>query len=195
MDDERASYERRLCHLVETSDALMTTLRTVRSLGLASWCVGAGIIRSLVWDALHGYKEPSRVDDVDVAYFDASAAAGQDEALREMLSSLAPNVAWDVTNQANVHEWLVDASGQSVRPLDSLQDGVATWPEYATCVGVYLTDDDSVKVIAPHGLDDLFQLRVRHNPRRASAATFNERMRSKRFDLRWPRLSICTTAD
>jgi len=61
MEDERASYERRLCHLVDTSDALMTTLRTVRSLGLASWCVGAGIVRSLVWDALHGYKEASRV--------------------------------------------------------------------------------------------------------------------------------------
>jgi hypothetical protein len=35
--------------------------------------------------------------------------------------------------------------------------------------------------IAPHGLEDLFHLRVRHNPIRASAAMFSERVKSKRF--------------
>lgn len=131
------------------------------------------------------------MDDMDVAYFDADASPGKDAELQERLSFLAPGFTWDVTNQAKVHEWLVDASGQAVAPLKSLQDGLATWPEFATCVGVYLDGDASVQVIAPHGLDDLFELLVRHNPRRASAATFMDRVQSKRFGMRWPRLSIC----
>lgn len=191
MADIRTSYEQQLCDLVKASDPLMAALRAVRSLDLSSWCIGAGAIRSLVWDALHAFTNPTRVDDVDVAYFDADAVPGQDAEFQEKLSLLAPHPVWDVTNQAKVHEWLVDASGRAVAPLTSLQDGLATWPEFATCVGVYLDDDESLHVIAPHGLNDLFELLVRHNPRRASVATFMDRVRSKRFGARWPRLSIC----
>lgn len=168
----------------------MAALHAAQALGLSSWCLGAGVVRSLVWDTLHGFQEPSSVDDVDVAYFDADAPLSHDASLQQRLAVLAPHVNWDVTNQARVHEWLVDASGLAVAPLTSLQDGLATWPEFATCVGVYLDDEASVKVIAPHGLDDLFGLRVRHNPRRASAATYLERVQSKRFAQRWPRLTI-----
>ena len=97
---------------------------------------------------------------------------------------------WEVTNQANVHLWY-ESRGQIVPPLRSLDDGISTWPEFATCVGVYTAADESVHVIAPHGLDDLFELRVRHNPSRASASDFRERVRSKDFLERWPRLTIC----
>lgn len=188
--ENQAGYEQRLCDLVYASGSLMTALRAVHSLGLSSWCIGAGVVRSLVWDALHNYQEPSRVEDVDVAYFDADADSGQASRLQERLSLLLPAISWDVTNQARVHDWLVDDSGHAVAPLASLQDGLATWPEFATCVGVYVDINASVKVIAPHGLNDLFELVVRHNPRRASVATFNERVRTKQFGLRWPRLSI-----
>ncbi len=145
----------------------------------------------MVWDALHGFAEPTKVGDVDVAYFDAGAASKLDGELQARLSILLPGVCWEVTNQANVHEWLVDASGKPVPPLTSLQDGVGTWPEYATCVGVYLDEQGFVNLIAPHGLDDLFELRVRHNPRRASASTFARRIQAKQFGARWPGVTIC----
>lgn len=189
--DLQTSNEQRLCNLVAASGQLMGLLRTVRSLGLSSWCIGAGVIRSLVWDALHGFQDLSKVADVDVAYFDADAGLDQEAELQERLSLLAPHIAWDVTNQAKVHEWLVGESGQAVPPLTSLEDGLGTWPEFATCVGVYLESDESIKVIAPHGLNDLFGLLVRHNPRQASVATFIHRVDSKQFGRRWPRLSIC----
>ncbi|WP_454674024.1 nucleotidyltransferase family protein [Achromobacter pestifer] len=58
--------------------------------------------------------------------------------------------------------------------------------------GVYLEGDESVRVIEPYGLNDLFELRVRHNPLRASASTYMNRVRSKQFGARWLRLFICT---
>ena len=106
-----------------------------------------------------------------------------------------PHLDWEVTNQAGVHRWFATALGQTVPPVQSLAEGVATWPEYATCVGVWLNQDDSIGIVAPHGLADLFDLRVRHNPARASAATYRARVASKRFLARWPLLSISEAQD
>jgi hypothetical protein len=186
----KANHAQRLVDMVAASAELMTALRVVRSLELASWCIGAGAIRSLVWDTLHDFDRRSPVEDVDVVYFDAEAAPGQDANLEQRLRSAMPSLHWEVTNQAGVHRWFAAALGQAVPPFASLEEGVATWPEYATCVGVYLNDDDSLGVVAPHGLDDLFELRVRHNPLRASVATYQQRVAAKRFGERWPRLSI-----
>lgn len=180
-----------LARLVASSDPLMSALRCVRTLGLRSWCIGAGAVRSLVWDALHGF-EPGVPADVDVVHFDAVAAPEMDGELDRRLRALMPGLNWEVTNQAHVHRWFEASLGRTVAPLDSLDEGISTWPEFATCVGVSLARDDSIHVIAPHGLDDLFELRVRHNPSRASADDFNERVRSKRFRERWPRLTICS---
>lgn len=150
--------------MVAASDELMAALRAVRSLGLRSWCIGAGAIRSLVWDTLHGFDRRSAVEDLDVVYFDVEASPEQDAGLENQLRSAMPGFNWEVTNQAAVHRWLAAALGQVVPPLASLEEGVATWPEFATCVGVWLNEDGSLGVVAPHGLDDLFALRVRHNP-------------------------------
>lgn len=177
--------------MVRSSRGLMSALVAVRSLGLSSWCIGAGAVRSLVWDALHGFDKPSEIEDVDVVYFDGAArGAEQDAYLEGRLRSLLPALRWEVTNQATVHHWFAEDLGQRVPPLGSLEEGVATWPEFATCVGVNLDGEESIGVVAPHGLDDLFGLRVRHNPLRASAATYRQRVASKRFGERWPLLLI-----
>lgn len=163
----------------------MDALRAARSLQLASWCIGAGAVRNLVWDHLH--HRPAQVPgDVDLVYFDPAAAAEQDEELRGQLTISCPDLPWDVTNQARVHHWYADYFGQAMTPLGSLEEGVGSWPEYATAVGLYLDADDKMQVIAPHGLDDLFALRIRHNPTRAGIATYNQRLAQKRYQERWP---------
>ena len=92
----------RLVVLVRSSAGLMAALRAARELGLASWCIGAGAVRSVVWDTLHGYVEPSRLDDVDVVYFEHPGQEGRDAALERALRLAMPAVSWEVTNQATV---------------------------------------------------------------------------------------------
>ena len=191
ISDSRANLEHQLISIVSGSSELMDALTVVHSLELQSWCIGAGAVRSLVWDALHGYDIRTPVEDIDVVYFDADAGQAQDAHLEARLSSIMPGYSWEVTNQAGVHHWFASAVGQVVSPLKSLEEGVGTWPEFATCVGVYLNADDSLGVIAPHGLGDLFGLRVQHNPVRASVATYRQRVKSKCFAERWPLLTIC----
>jgi hypothetical protein len=193
MSENKKTLEDRLIRMVRSSPTLMELLSIVRDLELASWCIGAGAVRSMVWNQLHGFAAPSHYDDVDVAYFDEAAGEEQDGELSKQLRDLLPSVRWEVTNQALVHHWFLNKYSQVVPPLRSLADGIATWPEYATCVGVTLRADDSIEIIAPHGLEDLFHLRVRHNPIRASAAMFSERVKSKRFTERWPMLSVISS--
>ena len=71
-----------------------------------------------------------------------------------------------------------------------LEAAVASWPEYATSVGLTLRADDSMDVIAPHGLDDLFSLVVRRNPARVSVATYRQRVAEKRYAQRWPKVRV-----
>ena len=181
----------RLVGIARDTAWFMSALSAVRELRLASWCIGAGAVRNLVWDALHEYRTPSALTDIDVAYFDeASLAPERDAQLQDRLAVIRPGVAWEVTNQAAVHTWFEGYFGHAVQPLLSLEAAVASWPEYATSVGLTLRADDSMDVIAPHGLDDLFSLVVRRNPARVSVATYRQRVAEKRYAQRWPKVRV-----
>jgi uncharacterized protein len=181
----------RLVAIVEQSGWFMRALRTVRELDLESWCIGAGAVRNLVWDHLHGYTERSDLADIDVAYFEnRSPSQTRDDELQAKLTAACPEFPWEVTNQATVHLWFEAYFGHAVKPLRSLEEAVSTWPEYATCVGVFFDKNDDVRVIAPHGLDDLFECRVRRNPVRVSLKTYRDRTEKKRYSERWPKVTI-----
>lgn len=191
MPTPQTQHHQRLIEIVRQSPWLMAALATVRQLDLPNWCIGAGAIRNLVWDHLHGKPSPSRLPDVDVAYFDASDTSAQrDIGLQARLHALAPGIPWEVTNQAGVHLWFEAQFGHSVQPLHSLEEGIASWPEFATAVGVSLGPDNALTIIAPHGLEDLFSMVVRRNPARASAETYRQRVAQKRYTERWPNVRV-----
>lgn len=181
----------RLRDIAHADAAFMAMLRQVRSLGLPDAVIGAGAVRNLVWDHLHGLETPRRESDIDVAWFDAGDLSPQRdaEALRR-LQALAPDTPWEVTNQAGVHLWFQAHFGHAVEPLRSIEDAVASWPEFATCVALRLEHDDTLSIIAPHGLDDLLGMRVRRNPRRVSVETYRQRLAEKGYLARWPRVGI-----
>ena len=186
------TLEERLIELIEGSEPLMRALRAGRALGLASWCIGAGVVRSLVWDHLQGFKEPTLGGDVDLVFFDPVDVSSElERSLERSLAVAMPAVRWDVVNQASVHRWLrTQAAGQPDRPFGSLEQGVASWPETATCVGATLDGDGRIGVIAPHGLTDLFDMAVRWNPACWSKRAYLERIDQKRWGARWPNVKV-----
>jgi uncharacterized protein len=149
------------------------------------------VIRDRVWDHLHGFTRPTAVRDLDLAFFDPVALGGERErGVERALCARAPDIAWDVTNQAAVHLWYRQTFGSDVAPLASSAEGVATWPEAATAVGIRLLDDDGIKVVAPFGLEDLFGMICRRNPRRVTLEQYRRRVATKRIAQRWPRVRI-----
>ena len=181
----------RLRAIASATPWCMQALQAVAQLGLHDCCIGAGAVRNLVWDALHGYAQPSALSDVDVVYFDAHDLRPESEThLRQRLETVLPGVPWDVCNQARVHLWFEDHFGYAVPPLRSLDDAIASWPEFATSVGLYLQRDGGIVILAPHGLDDLFNMIVRRNPARISLDGYAQRLASKDYAARWPRVTI-----
>jgi uncharacterized protein len=180
-----------LIRITHTTPWLMRALEAGASLGLRSWCIGAGAVRNAVWDRLHGYTTPSILSDIDFAYFDADDLNKETEdQVQARLQAALPGVPWEATNQAAVHLWFEGHFGHSVAPLTSLQEAVASWPEYATSVALSYTESQAIEVIAPHGLEDLFAMRVRRNPARVSPATYAQRIEQKQYAKRWPRVTI-----
>jgi uncharacterized protein len=169
----------------------MRVLEVARRVGPPDWLVGAGTIRDLVWDHLHGYTQRTPATDVDVVFFDPVRLDPQrDDDVEAALLDLDPDVPWEAKNQAAVHLWYERRFGFAVPPLASIEDAIASWPETATCVGVRLEPDDSITIVAPLGLDDLFAMILRQNTARVSQAEFETRLREKRLTDRWPRVRV-----
>ncbi len=169
----------------------MDALRAVRSVGPPGACIGSGAVRNAVWDALHSYSTPSYLADVDVPYFDPNdLSEATEDHFEERLKELRPEFTWDVKNQAAVHLWFHKVFGHRVEPLRSMSDAAATWPEPALAVAVSLRPDDTIAITAPLGLDDLFAMVVRRNPRRVSLETYRHRIAEKMYTKRWPRVHV-----
>jgi uncharacterized protein len=185
------SHASELVSLAKSSESTMRLLRAGKSLGLRSWCIGAGAVRNLVWDHLHGFKEETKPEDVDLIFYDAGNLSRElEQLLKSRLAAAVPAVKWEVVNQASVHQWLGQSTGHTARPFQSLAEGIASWPEVATCVGLYLSATETIEVIAPHGLADLFDLVVRWNPERVPKEVYLERVARKRFSERWPKVKV-----
>jgi uncharacterized protein len=181
----------RLIDLARSTPWFMGVLAAARTLALPDWCIGAGAVRNLVWDALHAHPAPTALADIDLAYFDPNdLSIDRDRSLAATMTVTDPRFDWDVTNQAAVHLWFDSHFGHAVEPLRSIDEAVASWPEFATAVAMRLSRDDAIEVIAPHGLDDLFEMIVRRNPTRVGVETCRRRVREKRYEERWPRVRI-----
>lgn len=179
-----------LRRIIRDTPWFMQALRAVREVGPPEAWIGSGAVRNAVWDALHGYSTPSFLADVDVPYFDPDdLSEATEKGCEARLKAVRPELAWDVKNQAAVHLWFHKVFGHEVEPLRSMSDAVATWPETALTVAVRLRADD-ITILAPLGLDDLFAMLVRRNPRRATVETYRQRIAEKKYTERWPRVRI-----
>lgn len=180
------SLEQRLEAILRRARQRPRTFEIVRSLTLPDWAVGAGYIRAAVWDELSGYETISPTDDIDVLYFDPKTLdPGHDEAIERRLREIEPALPWSVRNQARMHI----RNGDS--PYSSTADALRYWLETPTCVAVRLNAEDCFEILAPYGLQDLFAMSIRPTPRgRVRQAAYLSRLRQKRWQERWPKVTV-----
>ena len=179
----------RLEAIVRATPWLVRALEVARAVDAPDWLLGAGAVRTAVWDHLHQIQTP--VNDVDLVFFDAADLSPERDAQVELaLRAAGPDIPWDAKNQAAVHLWYPRRFGYEVEPLTSSADAVGTWPETATAVALHLDAGDRLTVVAPCGLDDLLGLVHRRNPRRVSVEEYERRLRDKGIATRWPRVTV-----
>ena len=177
--------------IVRSTDWLVSALLAARDVNAPDWLIGAGAVRTAVWDRLHGYGTRTELADIDLVFFDPDdLSEDREREIRRLLEVALPEEPWDAKNQAAVHLWYRKKFGYTVEPLSSTAAAVATWPETATCVGLRLSHDDQLLIEAPCGLDDLLGLVHRRNPARVSIEEYERRMASKRITERWPQVTV-----
>lgn len=164
----------------------MTMLKAVESLHVNDAWICAGLIRGKVWDDLHHCKTP--VQDIDVIYYDPSnISPAHEKMLENQLTSLLPGLPWSVKNQARMHE------KNNFPPFQSSYEGVAHFPETPTAVAVKIEHDELI-LMAPYGLEDLFQMKVRptpkYQPHEPLYSIYKNRVTEKKWETNWPNISI-----
>jgi hypothetical protein len=191
--DEAApdAAQRRLAALIRASPVLMRALRTARELDPPDWLVGGEALRDRLWDRMQGVRGRVRHSDVELVFFDPLRLdGGRERGVQRELGRAAPDIDWEVTNHAAVHLWYPRVFGRNVAPLACASAGVARSTETATAIGVRLLADDSLHVVAPHGLEDLFGLVCRRNPQGITREQFHRRLQTQQVARRWPGVRI-----
>jgi hypothetical protein len=151
----------------------------------------AGVIRNLIWSIAHDQHYALSQTEIDVIFYDVEDESGfEQQHLAEILKQQFPENDWDVVNQAWVHQWYTTENGASIPPLQSIQHALSLWPETATAVAVRLLENNALEIIAPFGLDDLFELKLRWNATLVSHDVFMQRMEEKQFLQKWHKLSL-----
>lgn len=183
---ESVHAEQLLC-LIAADPWRMACLQAVASLELPDCWIGSGFVRAPLWDRLHGFAEPTPLNDIDVIYFDPDGSGpGRDEALEAQLAQCMPDAPWSVRNQARMHRRNGD------RPYRSSEDALRHWLETTAAVAVRLNRDGQLMLMAPFGLDDVMALTVRPTPhaRAHRMADYRARNAAKNWAARWPQVRV-----
>jgi hypothetical protein len=185
------SLEARLEAIVRRSDPLMHVLRTLARLDLPDWLIFSGAVYQRVFNDLTGRPLDYGIKDYDVAYFDGSDISyeAEDVVIRRVAAAFEPPLREmvEVRNQARVHLWFEGHFNEPYEPLGNSAEALGRFVSPVFAVGVRLGADDALTIHAPFGLEDLFALKLRHNPHRMSP-NFGKIAASAK--ARWPEIEV-----
>ncbi|WEK56028.1 MAG: nucleotidyltransferase family protein [Candidatus Cohnella colombiensis] len=177
--------ENKLMSILATHHSLSRDLEIVKSLNLPHWCIAAGYVRNFVWDFLHNQNKSTPLNDVDVLYYDLLDESETTEKYYErILKDKVPQYNWSIKNQARMHIRNND------KRYESVEEAMMRWPETATAIGITLDQDNKLKIIAPYGLNDLFELKIRKSPLFKEHEYFRTRVSNKNWLKTWPKLEL-----
>ena len=153
--------------IIRNSPLLMGVLAGLREDGIHDQLLVAGAIYNLVWNRLTGRPDLTGINDIDVVYFDDSDLSYEVEdvviqRLNRRFAHLPLPV--QVRNQARVHLWFPQKFGIPFAPLSSSTQMLSLYASKTHSVGARLEPDDTLTIVAPFGLDDIFSFRIVPNP-------------------------------
>ena len=187
MADRKAALK----SILRAAPGLMHVLEVARDLALPDWLVFSGAVYQPVWNHLTGRAPGYGIKDYDLGYFDPAdlSAEGEEAVTRRVAAAFEPpfHEMVEPCNQARVHLWFEDYYGEAYSPLQSSAEALERFTATAFAVGVRLEPSGKLTIEAPFGLDDLFAMRLRPNPKRATRG-FDKSVANVRS--RWPELTI-----
>ena len=170
---------------------LVGVLGLLRRLALPQGWLVAGAIYQSVWNLLCGLPRGTGIRDYDVMYFDDADLSyeAEDAVIREVARESAGLAApIEIRNQARVHLWYEGRFNAPYPRLVSAAQALGLYASTTHAVAARLEADDGIVILAPFGLDDIFDMVLRPNP--ASPAPLAHAEKARRAKAVWPRLRV-----
>jgi hypothetical protein len=176
-------YRNELIDIITKDELIIKTLTIVKNLKLNDCWVGAGFIRNKVWDILHK-KNTIKLNDIDVVFFDKTNISEKlEKEIEQQLNEIDPKIKWSVKNQARMH-----FRNNHLKYINT-DNAISYWPETATAIAVRLNLNDKIEILAPYGLNDLFNLIVKPTPN-FDLIVFQKRVNEKEWKKQWKNLKL-----
>jgi len=142
-----------------------------------------------VWDVLYKDGKMTRLNDLDVIYFDqADTSTSTEKKYEFLLQSSHLEYPWSVKNQARMHEKNDDA------PYTNINDALCKWCETVTPIAARINNDNEIEILAPLGIDDLINGECRATPHAKQKPSkindYKKRMDEKKWWLVWDGVTV-----
>jgi uncharacterized protein len=183
------SHAQQLIAMLRASPRVMQVLEIARAANLPDWRLVAGSVYGTVWNALTGQHPDHGIKDYDICYFDPDTSYDAEDVVIKAVAAITPPDLLplvEVRNQARVHLWFSGKFGGDYPPLSCTDEALTRYLCYSDAVAVRLEADDSITIAAPFGLDDVFAMVMRSNPKRAAPA--NRAAKVAAVQSRWPQV-------
>lgn len=184
--------EGQLVALLRQNAPLMRALRLCRDLHLPDWMIFSGAVYQTVFNHRSGLPLTTGLKDYDLAYYDASDLSyeAEDVVIRRVRAALPEDLKdlVEVRNQARVHLWFEGHFGEPYAPLPDTPSALSRFLSPCFAVGVRMDAGDQLTVLAPFGLEDVFNMVVRPNPMRGDSRNFDRVAAG--VQARWPQVTV-----
>lgn len=179
-----------LQHILKLDNELFQIIGAISKLAIANGYIAGGSITQSVWNYIFNQPIGYGFSDVDIVYFDKDISETKERKTTKEILAAIPNEKYrvDVKNEARVHLWYQNKFGVTIKPYQSTEDAISTWPSTASSLGVYLDQTDHLQVFAPYGLNDLFTGIVAPNKKLISENIYQNK--ADKWQSKWPDLTI-----
>jgi hypothetical protein len=180
----------KLKEIIMSNKILKDTLNKASKIKLKNYYIGAGCIAQTVWNYQMKLELTNGISDIDFVYYDNNdlSLEAENKIIENINKSfLQCPIKLDIKNQARVHLWYKDHFGYDIKPYNSVEDAINSWPTTATSIGVRL-ENKNLKIYAPFGLNDLFGMIVKANKAQITEKIYLQKV--EKWKNKWSSLTI-----
>ncbi|EGQ8512186.1 hypothetical protein GQ852_17745 [Vibrio parahaemolyticus] len=179
--------KQKLKHLIQQVPELIETAEVCREVGLPNFYIAGGAITQIIWNSIESKSLLAQVKDFDVVYFDSSSHITEDEFKNRISSRLSHSVDVDVKNQAIIHERYFKRFGCSIQAYERVEQGIESWLS-AFAIEFTLDSSGNIKLFAPYGLEDAFNMLIKPNKKAMTEANYNKMTAG--YKARWQQVQV-----
>jgi hypothetical protein len=186
-----ADQRRIFLDIVSADPVVRAALVAAHDTALPDWLIVSGVLYNSVWNALTGRPPGYGTKDIDLFYFDSTDLSYDAEDV--VISRSAPRFAGlplpvEIRNQARVHLWYPQKYGSPCPQYSNAAHSVAYFASKTHAVGVRLSADASLELVAPFGVADIFAFRI--TPNHALDNRVTHERKGARAKAMWPQIIV-----